>query len=106
MKHTPGPWQAEGNEIWHRGTGYNDESDPHTYICDVVHLANRSLIVAAPDMLDALQEIEKSLVDIGGIIGSAMGYGEELDLGNLAGELDRLYLVVVDAINKAKGEGA
>lgn len=114
MKHTPGPWQAEGNEIWHRGNGYNDESDQHTYICDVVHPANRSLIVAAPDLLEACEKALKTLKEIKSFCGEGLEvYGwhqngdpepfEHFIEENMESNLLELLKV---AISKAKGEGA
>ncbi len=58
---TPGPWVSHGARI----TGANGEP-----VCDVVHSvphngarfdANRDLICAAPEMLDALKDAELHL---------------------------------------------
>lgn len=43
---TPGPWQAEGKEIWRRGEGYSGENR-HVYITDVQNWENRTFIANA-----------------------------------------------------------
>lgn len=43
---TPGPWQAEGKEIWRRGDGYSGENR-HVYITDVQDWENRNFIANA-----------------------------------------------------------
>lgn len=54
-KHTPGPWRVDGRKI---------TSDKHGLIATVdewspeVDAADSALIAAAPDLLEALKEIE------------------------------------------------
>lgn len=59
VKHTPGPWKARGNSVWH-----NAEGDEIGIVAGVStskpaaeNAANARLIAAAPDLLAALRLI-------------------------------------------------
>lgn len=116
MKHTPGPWTIDDGDTEAYGVFASDQNA----ICylsananagdglrgESTDRANANLIAAAPDMLEALEEIKRSLVMVGGITGTAMSHGEQIDLGLLSSELGRIFTVATNAIDKAKGEGA
>ncbi|MGG4552581.1 hypothetical protein [Paenibacillus humicus] len=56
---TPGPWQAEGKEIWRRGEGYSGENR-HVYITDVQNWENRTFIANAwADEAYLLSQVER-----------------------------------------------
>jgi hypothetical protein len=65
-KHTPGPWSVQGDDRpgmqWNR----HIHSSPNVAVCFMAHSdgkdnardeANASLIAAAPELLEALQEV-------------------------------------------------
>jgi hypothetical protein len=62
MKHTPGPWRVCDEFILAGGTGCEGRIitanlDRIHYECQPDNQANANLIAAAPDLLDALQEL-------------------------------------------------
>ena len=60
-KHTPGPWVADGYDVWQNTTANR------TYmkkVCTTIHTtADSALIAAAPEMLEALVELQALLSD-------------------------------------------
>lgn len=61
-KHTPGPWNIDNHpdQIW------ITDSDNNSAICKVMHMrseaeANARLIAAAPDLLEALDQIQRRI---------------------------------------------
>jgi vacuolar-type H+-ATPase subunit C/Vma6 len=98
-KHTPGPWKVEtgsrnlrikasvGRQIASivRHPGDNPEIPMREFIASDIDRANAHLIAAAPEMLEALESIEKELRDYG------YKYTSGIDL-------------VLKAIRKARGE--
>lgn len=80
MKHTRGPWEVRGQEIY--------GNEPNGYICKWSgRSANASLIAAAPELLEALK------------MAVAVMQNNNID-ESMAGKFE----VFTDAINKAKGE--
>lgn len=60
-KHTPGPWKADGKQLWRVGKSYDDPDDPHVYLGEVADWcdqckANLHLMAAAPEMYELLKE--------------------------------------------------
>lgn len=60
----PGPFQWDGDDLWHFGAGYNDPDDTHYFTgitADARHRKSdrmkymKRLMAAAPDMLECLQ---------------------------------------------------
>lgn len=95
-KHTPGPWETDRNNVHPGHIATIDcrfSSDrvviwsPYWPKDDAEQEANARLIAAAPDLLDALEEI----------VGYTGGAETALDDENL---MDRIY----DAISKARGK--
>lgn len=61
-KYTHGPWQWDGNDLWHFGISYTDAENPHVYtgitsdrkLAGSPRLeANRVLTAAAPELFEA-----------------------------------------------------
>lgn len=67
-KHTPGPWQVLNP---HKATNYVIDTKPRKKdfqfnIADSAHnLADANLIAAAPDLLEALEEIVSEIIESG-----------------------------------------
>jgi hypothetical protein len=99
MKHTKGPWiLSRNNRFIHNGD--------LAHICDVAGCqelsadqpGNALLITAAPDLLEALERTKATMErDKNG--------GYRLDYnGNACHEVGSTYVMVCEAIKKAKGE--
>lgn len=90
MKHTPGPWFADGTDVW------NSRDIGGTWIADcpdaivAVGKANARLIAAAPELLAACELATRTVLDM------VLEFGDKRD--KLA--LEALY----DAIKKARGQ--
>lgn len=74
-KHTPGPWQAVRNSVYweiriaHEGKFDRQLGDLCATGCEPGHdsgeeEANARLCAAAPDLLDALEELRSAVVDL------------------------------------------
>ena len=66
-KHTPGPWiHTEDDDNYHAvtaGCGYHVNSDDDGFeIAGCISKANAMLIAAAPDLLEALEELKCELI--------------------------------------------
>lgn len=88
VKHTKGPWIADGNGF---EKSYNISNDKKS-ICDVkVSRADATLIAAAPEMLQALQEILEAL---------DFDHGDQRTSGRACAMMPQIHFL----IKKAKGE--
>lgn len=58
-KHTPGPWTVGGDNVVY-DEKHRDPICDTSFRCDEVSSANSKLIAAAPDLLEALEEIMSS----------------------------------------------
>ena len=64
-KHTPGPWLSRG-----KSDSVHESSETHPYGCQIFRFADDqgpsdddlNLILSAPDLLDALEELERSVL--------------------------------------------
>ena len=66
-KHTPGPWRINGNnmfrwivadsEVFTHSGDVNRSAYGGNMVCESVHKANARLIAAAPELLEALQDM-------------------------------------------------
>jgi len=72
MEHTPGPWNVEGKEIWRRGTGYGAAEFAHVWVADVPNPNNRSLIAAAPELLEACEKAERFISNVMSFCGEGL----------------------------------
>jgi hypothetical protein len=55
VKHTPGPWEARGDEVYADPSAYDVLGD--AFICETAgNIDNARLIAAAPELLAALQK--------------------------------------------------
>ena len=103
MTHTPGPWKAIriGGEL--TGSVFAGKKRICSGICDDVRLvkeaeANSALIEAAPDILEALEEVKSELdayVPTCPLCGGSAASGHKYNC---------LWHVVNAAIQKARGE--
>ena len=103
MTHTPGPWKAIriGAEL--TGSVFAGKKRICSGICDDVRLvkeaeANSALIEAAPDMLEALEEVMGEL-DVEGL--PCPLCGRDLTIGH---RRNCIWHVVASAVKKARGE--
>lgn len=88
-KRTPGPWIANGMEIWQADT---PKRNSMKLICKAIHSeADARLIAAAPELLDVAQELWEWLSNLNRY------HGER---PKQVGTAQRLF----DAIAKARGE--
>ena len=109
MGHTPGPWVVAGDSIHDRETKYeSDGARTGDTACRIATTeimarqgeqeANARLIAAAPDMLEALEEVMGEL-DVEGL--PCPLCGRNLTIGH---RHNCLWHVVASAIRKARGE--
>lgn len=68
MKHTPGPWEAVRLNPVDGDSFFIEEMNQRGIVAEVVHIcteewteSNARLIEAAPDLLDALKELQKRI---------------------------------------------
>jgi hypothetical protein len=54
-QHTPGPWQVNGSHVYGGGSPERASLIAQVLSPDPRHLADRSLIAAAPDLYEALR---------------------------------------------------
>ena len=107
MKHTPNPWVWDGNEVWAIVNGSlvwftGITADPG--LADSPELAaNKHLVAAAPDMLEALEWAIHAFDEEVGIKAFANG---NVAHGVDEGELVATWMInaMKHAIKKAKGE--
>lgn len=84
-EHTPGPWHIEKTPKYFRiFSRVLDENNLTQWICNTIDKPNANLIAAAPDLLEALEAMQKC---------------DGTDLG----ELEDLFKRAEAAIAKAKG---
>ena len=105
MTHTPGPWSVDSSMIstgWVLVTKSNGDivaDIPPTVSIKMPALSNAHIIAAAPDMLEALEEVMGEL-DVEGLpcplCGGSAASGHKYNC---------LWHVVNAAIKKARGEG-
>ena len=94
-KHTPGPWEAVSDHDWHSGWKFGVAG-----VVPVNHTiteANARLIAAAPDLLEALEAIER-IKDIWLPDCAEDQHQEEMIV------LHKARTIMLAAIAKAKGE--
>jgi hypothetical protein len=56
-QHTPGPWQVNGSHVYGGGSPERASLIAQVLSPDPRHLADRSLIAAAPDLYEALRTV-------------------------------------------------
>jgi len=101
MSHTPGPWRVRNfSVIAYAATGHDDPSDVDYYAGHLVAesvewAANRKLIAAAPDLLEALVAAEVALAVAQGYRAITRGPDGDRIVSSLG--------TVRDAIAKARG---
>lgn len=107
-KHTPGPWEVDscGDPLIVNGPEHGDASIVAILATDAANAwgygeeetrANARLIAAAPDLLDAAEEISAAA-------SAVIGAWECGDLAAAVNLLDACRESLRDAISKAKGE--
>lgn len=88
-KHTKGPWTNLFNPRGPKGLSHEVwNAERQTLVASELTEANAHLITAAPDMLEALEKIEKTLLE------------KHQGIENHTYEL----LLISDALKKARGE--
>jgi hypothetical protein len=93
-KWTPGPWGliSDADDDWGLWSVHNAKN-PLDHVCDVADYPNARLIAAAPDLYDALEVAEESIV----------AFAEGVGVYGYSGASDVLVQVRA-AMAKARGE--